>query len=341
MARQYRSSVVVSASAIAAVALLCASCVTRRGPGRDYAGPRPIPAHIVKQFSRPQQTQFEVTEDVREQCDAYTHRRVRLQNLDCGLLQLDKADKSRPKQHSITLDWYMPEAPVMSPAPVIMVLPILGGDYSVSRLFALYFASKGFSSIIVHRQKGYRMLDDLDRVDLILRQMVLDTRTVLDWIEAQPTLDATRIGSFGISMGGIKNALLTALDTRIKASVLGLAGGDLPYVLTYSNEPGVVRGRDAFCRKHGLAPEQLYERLRNAIECDPLTYAEYADARNVLLIRARFDKCMPPLATQRLREKMGNPETITVLAGHYSAIVYVPYIRRRALRFFRKKLGVK
>jgi len=267
----------------------------------------------------------------------FTVTRVTLSDLDCDLAPPERG----AKPHSITLEWYAPTVPVRTPPPVILVLPIFGGGYEVSRLFAPYFAEKGFSAFIVHRQNRYRRFDDLRQIDSVLRQMVLDHRKVLDWLETRPEVDATRIGSFGVSMGGIKNALLTALDPRIKASVLGLAGGDLPHVLAYSKEPGIVSQREKLLLKHGITQKQLHERLTSLITCDPLTYAEHADARRVLMIRALFDRCIPSRSTRSLRKKMGNPQMVTVVAGHYSSIVYVPYIRHRALRFFCEKLDIQ
>lgn len=337
MTRRQRIRTTAIATCIFVAAVVCVSCCTRRGPGRDYSGPLPLPDHISAQFARPKQTQFDATEEITDCQGKFTIKRITLNNLDCDLAP----PEGKKKQHSITLELYMPPKPVRTPAPTILVLPIFGGGYEVSRLFAPYFAEKGFVAFIVHRQKRYRTFDDLEKIDSVLRQMVLDHRKVLDWLETRPELDATRIGSFGVSMGGIKNALLTSLDSRIKASVLALTGGDLPYILAYSEEPGIVTRRKKMSTKYEITQEQLHERLKAVIECDPLNYAEYADARRVLLIRALFDKCIPPHSTHCLREKMGNPEIVTVAAGHYSAIIYVPYIRRRALSFFRKKLDLR
>jgi hypothetical protein len=332
--RRQRIQTVTGAMAISLIALACVSCCTGRGPARDYAGRTPLPDHIASQFARPKQTEFDVKETIKDRQDAFTVKHVTLSNLDCDLAPPD----GKQKGHSITLEWYIPTKPVRAPMPTILVLPIFGGGYEVSRLFAPYFAKKGFAAFIVHRQNRYRRFDDLEKIDPVLRQMVLDHRKVLDWLETRLELDANRIGSFGVSMGGIKNALLTSLDPRIKASVLGLAGGDLPHILAYSKEPGVVERRGKLLTKYNITQAQLFERLKTVIECDPLNYAEYSDARRVLIIRALFDKCIPPHSTHSLRKEMGNPRMVTVAAGHYSAIVYVPYIRRRSLSFFRKKL---
>lgn len=108
-----------------------------------------------------------------------------------------------------------------------------------------------------------------------------------------PELDTNRIALFGISMGGIRGVLLTAVDSRIKAATIGLAAGDLPYVLTHSKDRGTIRRREAFMRQHNLTPAEMESELRQAITCDPKTFAAHIDPRKVLLVLARFDRVVP------------------------------------------------
>jgi len=53
---------------------------------------------------------------------------------------------------------------------------------------------------------------------------VRDFARTLDFIESRPDLDRARIGYYGISMGAYQGIILTALQSRVKASVL-LGGG--------------------------------------------------------------------------------------------------------------------
>ena len=319
------------------LALGSVSCCTRRGPNRGYPGPLPLPEHVSREYSRPKLLEFAVEEKVLESGSDYTVRRVTLKGLPCELT----TPEGRARRHAITLDCYVPSADGASPLPTVLVLPILGGDYTVSRIFAAHFARRGLAALIVHRQKKCRRFNSIEDMDPVLRHTVLSHRQVIDWVETRPELDAERIGAFGVSMGAIKGALLAALDCRVKASVLGLAGGGLPHILTCSEEPGVAKMRRKFLEEHGLTLGELYERLKEQIVCDPINYAQYADARNVLLVVACLDECVPTVAGRRLRSRMGGPETVTILAGHYSAVVYLPYIRRRAVRFLKERLCPK
>jgi dienelactone hydrolase len=242
-----------------------------------------------------------------------------------------------PSRRRLNLLYYAPAK--VEKAPAILVLPMLGGSYDLEKHFAGYFAKRGIAALIVLRDRKRLDPNRLENLNLMLKQTVLDNKQVIDWIEDQPELDAGRVGVFGISMGGIKGALVAALDARVEAAVLALAGCDLPYILTHSTEPGIIKQRQEYMRRENIALEELEQRLRKAITCDPLAYAPYVDPPKVLLILALNDTVVPAVKGQELRQKMGNPETIAISAGHYSAILYLPYIQNRALNFFRRRFA--
>jgi hypothetical protein len=236
----------------------------------------------------------------------------------------------------IELDYY--DVAGERKTPVIMVLPMLGGGYALERHFANYFVSRGYAAVIVRRdlRANSARVEDLDR---LFRDMVIDHKRVIDWMETQRDLDCSRIGIFGVSMGGIKGALLLPLEDRIKAAAIGLAGGDLPYILTRTKEPGLARRREQELKERNITLEQSEQRLRELIKHDPIRYAQYVDPRKVLLVLARYDDVVPIQKGLELKEKMGNPETIMIPAGHYSAVLSVPYIKSQSFEFFEKRFA--
>lgn len=290
--------------------------------------PPPLPAVTVAEFARPKDTRAAFSETVLETNAQFTVRRVELPVLPSG----------GAPERSVVFDCYVPVRKGL--APVILVLPVSGGDYELERHFARYFARHGLAALIMHREKKRSGPVRLEDFDPSLRQSVFDHKRVLDWVEVQPELDERRIGVFGVSIGGIKGALLVALDPRVRAAVLGLAGSDLPFILTHTTEGSIKRQRAAVLRERQWSPEQLQRELRQAIMCDPLYYAAYADPRKVLLVLGTCDTVVPFKQGWELRTKMDRPETILVPAGHYSALVFIPYIRHETVGFFRKKLEI-
>ena len=221
------------------------------------------------------------------------------------------------------------------PTPVILVLPMLGGGYALERHFANYFATRGYASIIVRRDKRSKGAGVND-LNWLFRDMVIDHKRVIDWVETQSDLDAKRLGIFGISMGGIKGALLLPLENRIRAAALGLTGGDLPYIMAHSTEPGVAKRREQELKDRNMTLEECEAKLREILKFDPIKYADYVDPSKVLLVLARYDTVVPIEKGLELKKKMGNPETIMLPAGHYSAVLSIPYIKSQSFDFFEK-----
>lgn len=72
--------------------------------------------------------------------------------------------------HSVVVDYFDP--PDGQPSPVLLALPILGGSNEVAQI---------------------------EELNPIFKQIVLDHKRVIDWVQPQEDLDPQRIGLFGIS----------------------------------------------------------------------------------------------------------------------------------------------
>ena len=287
---------------------------------------RTLPPAIAAEFSHVRQANPTAKVKVLEEKPEYTIRRV----------ELLVASNGSHTNRWIELDYY--DVNDKTPTPVIMVLPMLGGGYTLEKHFANYFASRGYAAVIVRRDRRQKTMrvEDLNR---LLKEMVLDHKRVIDWLELRENLDCSRLGIFGVSMGGIKGALLLPLEDRIKAAALGLCAGDLPYILTRTKEPGLAKRREQELKNRGITLEESERRLRAMITCDPMTYAGYVDPKKVLLVLGRYDDVVPYEKGVELKEKMGNPETILLPAGHYTAVLSIPYIKSQSFEFFEKRFA--
>lgn len=237
----------------------------------------------------------------------------------------------------LELDYYQPVG--TNTKSVIVVLPILGGGYPAEKHFCAYFAKHGMAAILVRREGLKKTITRLEEVNDTLLHSAIDARQAIDWIETRPELDAKRIGVFGISMGGIRAAFLTPLEPRIRAAVIALAGGDLPYVITHSNERGLTRRREQFRETHQLTDAAFQEAVQKVITCDPLSVAAGADRSRLLLIQALFDRAVPTHKGLELRRALGKPETIFLPTGHYTSLLFIPYLKPASLRFFHERFA--
>ncbi len=236
------------------------------------------------------------------------------------------------------VEWYRP-ATGHAVGPAVLVLPILGGDYPVERIVARHLAREGFSAVLARRTHRFSQYRQVEGLNDLLGDALEGHLRVVDWMSARPEIDRARIGCLGLSVGAIQGCLVSGVDPRIRATVLGLGGGDLPYILARSRDFDVARRRRKMLEPLGWTIPEYEARLREEIEWDPLRVASRIDARRALLIQARFDLTIPPSTSARLREAMGGPETLLLPAGHYDSALFLPLVLREVTRFFRQHLG--
>lgn len=323
MARD-RSTNVIGLLILFALCLSMAGCAYLPADP-DYAGPKPLPEKIRASYTY-NKYQGHYAEKLLKQTRHYTLKRITFPS-NHNIL---------PLPHDINIDYYAVDS--AEKVPVILVLPILGGSNSVASSFARYFTRHGFAAAVVHRQKKYKKQEFMKEIGQIMCQIVFDHKQAIDWVETRPELDSSRIGVFGVSMGGIKSALISALDQRVAASIIVMAAGDLPYIIARSNERGIIKRRKIHMAERDLTSEELQRELAEKIQCDPINYAEHIDANKTLMILARFDKAVPYHKGLELKEKIGNPETIYLLSGHYTAIIYISYVKYQSRKFLQKHL---
>ena len=313
---------------VALLVFFCAGCFHYRSP--SSARPiQPLPEDLARELTR---SPVKAPEVLRWQCSTQS-------NYQLALLSLSAPVFGEATNKSLDLEYYLPSH--KEPVPVIVIVPISAGtNYPLERLFARYFTRHGMAGVIVHRESE-RDPETAEPINAMFRQSILDNGLVVDWVETRPELDRNRIGLLGTSMGAIKGSMFAAVDHRIKATSLGLVGGDLPYILAYSTDGawrggGVSRRREAYLHAHQMTREEFRKELAGMIRYEPNRFAAAIDSRNTLLMLGKCDTVVPFRTGWQLRAAMGKPETIVLLSGHYSSMFYFLYIRSQALKFFQR-----
>jgi Prolyl oligopeptidase family len=233
----------------------------------------------------------------------------------------------------IRLVWFAPTA--SGQHPLILISPIRGSDTLVVDGCARIFANEGYHGVIVKRLRNDFQPDaPLSQVEDYLRTAVIRQRQALDWLLTQPGVDTNRVGTFGISYGGIINAALAAVEPRAKVHVIDLAGGPLPGVMRFSEEHSLRRDWDRSRTGHDLTGRQLYQALREVVRTDPVKLAPYVDRDRVLMLIARFDSSVPTRYQLKLWRALGQPRADFVPLGHYTSILALPAHRESIMQFF-------
>jgi hypothetical protein len=309
----------VRVSALSLVLTALAACTTFVPFSQDYRGPdaRPVESSTaVAALSLP----LRVTGDIEARERA--HFVVRQMSLPSAV------DSSQ----SIDFEYYDVEGDQRT--PVVLLLPVFNEQLAIPRFFARYFANQGWAAVVAVR--GRDPLATLVAPTATVQGNLQDYRRVLDWIEHEPELDASRIGLFGVSLGAMDAVMLTALDQRVNALVIAMAGGDLSYLLANTNYRRVVRTIDDMAASQGTSREALGAKLDAEINLDPLAVARYVDAERVLMVITRTDAIIPFEAQQQLRVGLGSPETLYLVTGHRTSVLFFPKVRSAAFEFFER-----
>lgn len=293
----------------------------------NYSGPKKRDGILLKYYDYPKQTIDAKVEKI-DETKEYVLKRVEFPST----INVLRAD------NNILIDYY--ENKKDGEFPTILILPIAGGiDFSV-KSFANYFASNCFNCAVVHNKKIDPSRDS-EYVENFLKQAIIENRQVLDYLVQQEKVDENKMGSLGISLGGINAAITAGVDERLKCNVIIIAGGSVADILCYSNDEMLKKPREDIIDRRKINLEQLHTELSEKIKSDPLRLAHYTDARNILMYVALFDRTVPRRCGTELWNAIGKPELIYTLTGHYSSVLYLPYAKRKSLNFFRKKFDMK
>ncbi|HEX9779868.1 MAG TPA: hypothetical protein VGB20_01490 [bacterium] len=311
---------------VAAAALLLGGCASL--PQRpDARGGQALPAEVAAYYDYPR-APIEATMELTRERRAWREYRVTF-----PLAAVD----FEPTEPVVELEWFESTAP--GPRPAVVFNAILGGDYPLERGICRFLAANGFHTALLHR-KTLKVGPDqpVERMELLLRQGVVRIRQSVDWMEQQETVDASRMGTFGISMGAIASVLCAAVEPRLRAHVAALPGGSIPDILASTHDSMLTKPRMKYLKAHDLTPEELDAMLRQLVRTDPLLLAPYADPDALFVVVAMFDRTIGTENSLRLWRALGRPRVTFLPFGHYTAYLSVPYLKFAGLRFLKEKL---
>jgi hypothetical protein len=253
-----------------------------------------------------------------------------------------------PRSGRITPGWrpvryWLPaaaDAGDAAPVPAVLVLPMLGGPHPLIDSLCRSLAGHGFAAFQLGRVfRDIHTGQSPERLEAALVEGTLEARRALDWLESRPEIDPTRLGAAGISLGGIRLAILAAVEPRLRASVIAFAGADLAEILSDSAEPAVAAYREAVMARDRLDAEGFRARCRRALLSDPLHLAGHIDARRTLLVLGDFDGAVPARSGELLGELIGGPETIRLPTGHWGAFFFFNFLRGPVMEFLDRRFA--
>ena len=287
-----------------AVQLLCTACV-RLPISSSYAGPPERPVDLLEYYAVGESyNTFEVETSAKNK--HYQLKRITAETM-YGQITIDYFDTGDKSDD------------------LIFVFPVLGGKYIFSKYFADYYARKGFSTAIVHRDKEFRRADNYERIEEVFRRNVIRDRIAMDLFEQE--FDKKDFASFGMSRGAINAAVTAGVDERLRFNVLALGGADIVSLFKDSEEKGIRKYRKEVIASRSISEQQFYRFLNRTLKTDPKWLAWHIDARDTLMFLSVFDESVPLKYGLKLRRTIGNPKTIFLLSGHYSSVAYTQFVK--------------
>lgn len=249
-----------------------------------------------------------------------------------------------PENNRVRLNVKIP-TDTFGSVPVVVILHYWGADnLRFETATAERLAVSGIASVIMplpyHLSRtpagsmtgAMAILPDPKSLTDTMTQSILDIKRVVDWIEARPEFDNSRIGLTGTSLGAIVASLAFAVEPRFATSAFLLGGVDVAHILWNSSR--VVNQREAL-RRAGYTEEALREELASI---EPLNYLDPTDARRTLVIAARHDTVVPARSTQLLIDNLGAPEHIWLDTGHFGGAIIEPRIQSTVASFLAAQL---
>lgn len=215
------------------------------------------------------------------------------------------------------------------PVPVVVLLHGLGDSKTVDYIEAGndYLLKAGYAVLRIDiANHGDRKTNDYE-FDLtgdyrystrdLVTQTVVDLRRSVDFLQTRKDIDVTRVGFFGISLGGVIGTIFCGVDQRVKVPVIALAGGNL----------SLLFGVDA-----------LSDDTRDFFSIiDPINFVDEISPRSLLMINAENDDVVPPITSKLLYNAAKEPKEIIWYPSHHRDLP-IDQAYPAAIKWFKKHL---
>ncbi len=181
---------------------------------------------------------------------------------------------------------FIPEAKIYAKAGAVSLLP----DYPWDR-----------------SQPWYKSLDHMDKPELDRDteiQAVIDLRRAIDLLLARPDVDPERLAYVGHSYGAQWGSILSAVDKRMKTSILVAGVAELGDILLRSTDPGTVDFRKA-------QPAGQLEKYSDVVgQIDAIHFIGHAAPIPLLLQFANYEQYFDKTSMQDYVSTASEPKTV-------------------------------
>lgn len=230
--------------------------------------------------------------------------------------------------------------------PAMVVVPTIEGLTMVERSVASKFCDAGIASIIadVNDNKIPDVMPSWGIEDGRNRRSILALRAAVDFATSTAYFDQKKVGMMGLSLGAISSAFMAGIEPdRLAAIVTVLAGGDLPYVLSVSDNAQVADLRQQRMDHEKINTAEDYENvLRVQLRYDPMYFTSQVNRSKIFMVLSDNDTKVPTIVQRDLFKAFGEPSSTTFTTGHVQTVISLTYFYfDYVTNFVRERFGMK
>lgn len=179
------------------------------------------------------------------------------------------------------------------------------------------------------------------------RISVTEVRQVVDWAGSRPEIQQDQVSVVGISYGSFVSSIAMALDSRIKAGIFIVSGGNSEKLTKHSlllrwqyklNKAEYLRNQEYYRQYLKEVAEKGFEKAasgKNGYFTDPMTFSVYLKNRPIMMLNAMWDEMIPKSATLDLWQSYGKPPIHWYPSTHASIWLWYPLMGSRIADFLK------
>lgn len=232
--------------------------------------------------------------------------------------------------------------------PVVFMLPSLGGMNQLDESMGETFCKNNIAAILITTTLTGLDSDTLVPVsdhDHTHRRVASALKGGMIVIRSLPQINSQKVGLFGVSLGGILGSVAYGVIPEISAATFLVNGGDVPFILAYSDQGSIVKLRNARMAEQGLKTQEEYETyLRSHLHVDPLHFAKLINPETVKLFLSKTDNSVPTEKQMEYYNAIGAPqETSFYSLNHIKTIIAVLGIgtaKQKIAQWFTKRFEI-
>lgn len=210
------------------------------------------------------------------------------------------------------------------PKPAVVIFSSVTGVTILERRVAAYLAKKGISSFVTDL-KNIEDVDTLEKVSPFMIKSLYTSLNIFDFAAEHPNVDASKMSTIGVSLGGFRALYLTALESRVKSATLVVSGTSIPDTLSTSTLDIVNVLKEKQMRALHLDPndsDKYRKLLEGELQFDVKQLLCQRKTDEFLLFQSKNDTIVPYQEQESLYQFLGKPKrTLRSCFGHRGTAV--------------------